>query len=157
MRRHFGLGMALALMASNAAAQTDVCIIRGTNGIDRDATDAWRRMEDRKDPQYMAAMAGVWYTESRSPQTGQVSQLYLSYKSNGIFDYQNRVCSSAGFCNDYEGHGLFAGFFLGDGRYTSMSIVSDLNRDRECTGSTGKFINDTTIEDSNGGRLAKVR
>lgn len=142
--------------ANAALAQTDVCIKRGTNGVDRDATAAWREMEERKDPQFMAAMQGVWYTETQSPQTGQASYLYLTYQANGIVDYQNRVCSNLG-CNDYAGHGLFAGFFLGNGRYTSMSIISDLNRDRECTGSTGRFLDETTIEDSNGGRLTKIR
>lgn len=146
----------LAATAAPAMAQTDVCIKRGTNGVDQKATAAWREMESRKDPQFMATMAGTWYAETQSPQTGQVSYLYLTYQSNGIVDYQNRVCNG-GYCNDYAGHGLFAGFFLGNGRYTSMSIISDLNRDRECTGSTGRFLNDTTIEDSNGGRLSKVQ
>lgn len=149
------LPMVLAL-SGTAVAQTDICIKRGTNGMDKDATAAWREMEARKDPRFMEAMAGVWSSEVRSPQTGQVSYLFLSYQENGIVDYQNRVCSATG-CNDYAGHGLYAGFFLGNGRYTAMSILSDLNRDRECTGSTGRFVNDRTIEDSSGNRLTRVR
>ncbi|MFZ1679603.1 MAG: hypothetical protein WAT70_01180 [Rhizobiaceae bacterium] len=157
MRRIAILSLPVLLaLAGAAGAQTDICIKRGTNGMDRDATAAWREMDDRKDPEFMQAMAGVWYSETTSPQTGQVSQLYLSYRQDGIFDYQNRVCSATG-CNDYAGHGLFAGFFLGNGRYTSMSILSDLNRDRECTGSTGRFVDERTIEDSGGGRMTRVR
>ena len=146
---------ALVAAVDPAFAQSETCMRRG--GVDQNATAKWREMQRRADPQFMTAMEGVWYSETSSPQTGQVSHLYLTYQSNGILDYQNRVCSSAGYCSDYAGHGLFAGFFLGGGDFTMMSIISDLNRDRECAGNTGRLVDDQTIEDSSGGVMRKVR
>lgn len=152
---HLGAVLLIA-GATPAFGQTDVCIIRGTNGIDENATQRWRDMEARADPAFMKAIAGVWYAEIASPATGQVDYRYHSFQDNGLFDYQDRVCSATG-CNDYAGHGLFAGFFTAGRDFTLMLIVSDLNRDRECAGGSGRLTGTDRMVDGTGTTWRRVR
>src|SRR5262245_52810551 len=117
--------LAASLAAGPAAADEAFCKRQGQ--FDQQATQTLQQMLERTDPQLTQFLAGTWYFETRSPSTGQASYMYCNFGPDTLFAYQNRVCSGTG-CNDYRGAGLFAGIPIGNGQYTMMLSVSDLNR-----------------------------
>jgi hypothetical protein len=141
------------LAASSAAADESYCKRQGQ--FDQQATDTLQQMLERTDPQLKQFLAGTWYFEAHSPSTGQASYMYYNFGPDTLFAYQNRVCSGTG-CNDYEGAGLFSGIPIGNGQYTMMLSVSDLNRDHECSG-FALTISGNTVRDSNGQAWTRVR
>lgn len=142
---------ALLLSAASfpSMAQQQVCIRPGTNQIDQQATQTFQQMMASADQQTMQAISGVWYSETQSPSTGQVDYQYNSYEPNGLFQYSSRVCSRIQ-CSDFAGHGMYAAVSQGSGQFTVMLMVSDMSRDRQCTGWTGRFVDQQTIQTANG-------
>jgi len=156
MRASF-LGMVFfALGVAPAAAQQDVCVRQGTGQIDQQATARWREMVNSADPRIMQALSGVWYSETRAP-TGQVAYTYFTYEPNGLYQYSQRVCGGMNMCSDFAGHGLFAARSAGGNGFMGMVVVSDLQRDRLCTGLNGRFIDAQTFQSADGAYARKVR
>lgn len=150
-----GLLVGFALASTASSAQQPVCKRQGQ--IDQAATKALQDMLQRADPKLKQTLAGTWYFETRSPSTNQVSYMYFTFGPDTLFAYKNRVCGGlTGGCNDYEGIGLFAGIPTGNGVYTTMSTVSDLNRDSECSGGTLR-VSGSTVRDGAGQVWRKVR
>ena len=146
-------GMAIS---SPAAAQNAVCLNQQSGQIDPAATQALNDMAARRDPQLVQAMAGTWYSETNSPATGQISRLYVSYGQGGQLQYQNQVCDSTGACSGYQGNGLWAAIFLGNGSFSGIQMISDQSRNQECTGFSGRFLNAQTIQSGAGGISRRV-
>jgi hypothetical protein len=145
--------LVVCLAAGSAAADESYCKRRGQ--FDQGATDTLQQMLERTDPQLKQFLAGTWYFEANSASTGQASYMYYLFGPDTLFAYQNRVCSGTG-CNDYDGAGMFAGIPIGNGQYTMMLSVSDLNRDHECSG-FALTISGNTVRDSNGQVWTRVR
>lgn len=156
MRTSFLSTVVLALGVLPAAAQQDVCVRQGTGQIDQQATARWREMANAADPRVMQALSGVWYSETRAP-TGQVAYTYFTYEPNGLYQYSQRVCGGMNMCSDFAGHGLFAARSAGGNGFVGMTIVSDLQRDRLCTGLNGRFIDAQTFQSADGAYARKVR
>ena len=66
-----------------ALSQTVFCLDRQSGQVDQAASQAFADMQSRMDPQLAQAIAGTWYSETNSPQTGQISRLQISYQANG--------------------------------------------------------------------------
>jgi hypothetical protein len=149
--------MVWALAASLAAgpASADEAFCKRQGQFDQQATQTLQQMLERTDPQLVQFLAGTWYFEARSPSTNQVSYMYYQFGPDTLFAYQNRVCSGTG-CNDYQGAGLFAGIPIGNGQYTMLLSISDLNRDHECSGFALQ-ISGNTVRDSSGQAWSRVR
>lgn len=157
------LGLQLAstavalLCGTSAFAQAEVCVDPNTHQVDGGATQTWQAMTQRSDASVMAQLAGTWYIETQNSYTGQVDHQYQQYSPDGFFNYQDRVCDGSGACNDYAGQGNYAVIGLPDGSLQLMTIVSDLNRDRQCTGTAARFMDADTVQFSTGGMLRRVR
>ena len=124
---HKALPTALAtllVLATPALAQNDVCMDNYGN-VDQNATAGWQNFQAGANPQLMQQLAGTWYTEIPSPQTGQVAYRYQTLEPNGLFTTQTRVCDSTGACSDYPGHGFWAAQGGQGGALTTMTIFSD--------------------------------
>jgi hypothetical protein len=146
------------VLATPVLAQAEVCVDPNTGAVDGAATRTWQQMSERSDPELMRQMAGTWYIEIPNPYNSQVDQEYLRYSSDGFFDYRSHVCDTAtGGCNDYSGQGNYAVIGLPDGSLQFMSIVSDLNRDRQCSGSSARFVDTNSLRFSTGGIMRRVR
>lgn len=150
-------GLALALSPLPALAANDVCIDPRTGQVDMQATAGWQQFQAGANPQAMQALTGVWYAEIPNPATGQVDFRYHIFEPNGLFQYQSRVCSRDGLCSDFQGHGFWASQMAQDGTVATMSIISDLSRSNVCGIGYARFVNQTTLADSNGIRWTKVR
>ncbi len=151
MRIPLALALA-ALAATPALAQQDYCNRRSGNQVvvDEEATRTFRQMVAQQDSQVVAAMAGVWYAEIAAPQLGMISYQYRQYDANGLFQYQDQTCTQGSpLCSRNQGTGFFTAITVGDTIQTFM-IVSDLQRDHECTGSTMRFIDPNTMQDGSG-------
>lgn len=152
------IGLASILAGTAVAAAQTVCMTPGTNGVDQNATDTFQQMTSRTTPEIVQALAGVWYAEIRSPSTNQIDYHYNYFEPNGLFQYQSRVCGGmTGGCNDYQGQGAWAAIPTGDGSLTMMFSVSDLNRNNQCAGSVGRFVDAMTMQDSNGTMWRRVQ
>ena len=138
-----------------AMAASETCMRRGN--VDQQATAAWKEMVRQAQPEFMKGIAGVWHAEIHAPMTGQTDSQYQIFQADGQWEYRSQVCANATFCSDFSGHGLFAGRMLDDSQYTLMLMVSDLNRDRQCSGGTGRVIDSKTLQDSMGTVWRKVR
>lgn len=114
-------------------------------------------MQSRTSSQLAQAMAATWYSETRSPQTGQVSRLYLSYGANGALSYQNQVCDTSGACNNYQGSGTWAATSMGGSAFSGIQMISDQGRNQECTGFSGQFLDQNTIQSGAGGMMRRVQ
>ncbi len=156
MRTILAIAAVVLLGAAPVAAQAVVCVNPKTQQVDRQATEVWQTMAERSDPKLMRQIAGTWYTVSAVPP--QVSYQYQRYSADGFFDYQNRVCdTSTTLCSDYAGQGNYAVIGLTDGSMQFMTIVSDLVRDRECTGFALRLLNENTMQSATGGIMQRVR
>ncbi len=151
------LAVVICAVASPGLAQTVFCLDRQSGQVDQAASQAFADMQDRMDPQLAQAMSGTWYSETSSPQTGQVSRLQISYGANGNLTYQNQVCDSSGACNNYQGQGAWAAMQTGNGAFTGISMISDQGRNQECTGFSGQFLDQNTIQSGAGGILRRVQ
>lgn len=149
----FVIGIAVS---SPAAAQNGVCLSQQSGQIDAAATQALTDMAARRDPQLAQAMAGTWYSETPAAATGQISRLYVSYGADGQLQYQNQVCDQSGACNQYQGSGLWAAISLGNGTFSGIQMISDQGRNQECTGFTGRFLDQQTIQSGAGGISRRV-
>ena len=149
----FICGMAAA---SPAAAQNAMCLSQQSGQVDAAATQALTDMASRRDPQLAQAMAGTWYSETSSPDTGQISRLYVSYGADGQMQYQNQVCDQSGACNQYQGSGLWAAIPMGNGSFSGIQMISDQGRNQECTGFSGRFLDQQTIQSGAGGISRRV-
>ncbi len=158
MRSRATVALLAMLMASPAFAQNEVCLDQRTGQVDQQATQTWQQMVRSSDRQLMQAMSGTWYAEIRAPQTNQVDYQYRTFQSDGQFQYQSRICGGmTNLCSDFSGFGLYAAIPLGGGQYQVMLMVSDLSRNRLCSGGAGRFIDQTTIQDSTGQYWRRVR
>lgn len=134
-----------------AAAQNDVCVNPSTRQVDAAATETFRQMAQASSRDVMQTIAGTWYAEIPSPSTNQIQYQYQQFDADGLFQYQDRVCGGLiNTCSDYAGHGLYAVIQLGDGSLQFLTIVSDLNRDRQCIGSTRTLLDSATMRDAGG-------
>jgi hypothetical protein len=143
------------MLSAPASAQGAYCLTQGQ--VNAQATQAFADMSQRTDPQLVQAMAGTWYSESPSPQTGQVSRLYVTYGADGSLSYQNQVCDSYGACSTYEGVGAWAAMQTGGGGFTGIQMITDQSRNQECTGFAGRFVDQNTIQSDTGGYSQRVR
>jgi hypothetical protein len=150
-------GLILAAAASlaqvvPAVAQNDFCYVPGRSGtVDQNATDTWKDMLTRQDPQVMQALSGVWYGEIAAPQLNMTSYQYRQYDPNGLFQYQDQTCTNgSSMCSQNQGNGFYTGTPAADGSILMFTIVSDLNRDHECAGGYARFIDNMTMQDGGG-------
>ncbi len=157
MKRIFLTLIPVVALATPLAAQSVFCLDRQSGQIDQAASQAFADMQSRMDPQLAQAMAGTWYSETNSPQTGQISRLQISYSANGALSYQNQVCDSSGACNNYQGQGAWAAMQTGNGAFTGISMISDQGRNQECTGFSGQFLDQNTIRSGAGGIMQRVQ
>jgi len=140
-----------------ALAQTVVCLDQQSGQVDANATQTFADMQGRMDPALVQALSGAWYSETQSPATGQVSKLYITFGPDGSLGYQNRVCDQTGACSDYQGQGAWAALSLGGGQFSGMQMVSDQGRNQLCTGFSGTFIDQMTIQTGAGGVMRRVQ
>lgn len=145
------LTLVVFAMPGVAGAQTLTCLNQSTGAIDGAATQAFADMQARTDSRLAQALAGTWYSETPSPATGQISRLELSYGADGSLSYRNQVCDQMGFCPTYEGFGAWAAIDLGGGGFSGIQMISDLNRNHECTGFSGQFLDGNTVRSGTGG------
>jgi hypothetical protein len=152
------LAAALLLVEPSVAlAQAEVCVNPSTRQVDAHATQTWQQMAQRSDAEIMRQMAGTWYFEAANPYNTQVDYQYQRYTADGFFDYRDRVCDTAtGICNDYSGQGNYAVIGIGDGSIQFMTIVSDLNRDRLCSGNAARFVDANTLQFATGVQMRRV-
>ena len=146
-----------ALIALPVAAQNVFCLDQQSGQVNAQATQAFADMQDRMDPQLAQAMAGNWYSETPSPQTGQISRLQISYGAEGGLNYQNQVCDASGACNTYQGQRAWAAMSLQAGSFSGIQMISDQGRNQECTGFSGQFLDQNTIQSGAGGIMQRVR
>ena len=116
----------------------------------------FQRMLARTDPRVTQLLTGTWYSETRSPATGQISYSYQTYERNGLWGYRNRVCGGP-LCSNYEGTGLYTGFVQGDGSLNVMIAYSDQRVSNGCTASVVRLVAPGVLRDSNGGISRKIR
>jgi hypothetical protein len=142
----------LAAAATPALAQNDFCYAPGGRQIvDEQATNAWRDMLGRQDNRIIQAMTGVWYAEIPAPQLGMTSYQYRQFDANGLFQYQDKTCTNGSdFCSQNQGTGFYTATGAADGSILTFIIVSDLQRDHECSGGYARFIDDMTMQDGGG-------
>ena len=144
-------------IATASSAQNVVCLDQQSGQVDGNATQAFADMQGRMDTELAQAMAGNWYSETPAAATGQISYLYVTYGANGSFSYQNRVCDQSGACSDYQGSGAWAAMQLGGGQFSGIQMVSDQGRNQLCTGFTGRFVDQVTIQWGAGGVSRRVQ
>ena len=151
--------LAALLAAPPSLAQDDVCYLRaqGHWTLDPRATKAWLEARKYQDDDIMRTMTGVWYGEVVDPSSGAVSYQYKQYDESGGFAYQSRTCSTAGFCSDNTGTGYYTAMKNGDGSISFFMIISDLERDHECTGGYARILSPTQLQDAFGGIWQKVK
>lgn len=145
------------ILPGAATAQQVFCLDRNSGGVNAAATQAFADMQARMDGQLAQTIAGTWYGETQSPQTGQVSRLYVTYGADGSLSYQNQVCDGSGACSQYQGQGAWAGMQTGGGGYTGIQMISDQSRNQECTGFAGRFVDQNTIQSDTGGTMQRVQ
>lgn len=141
--------VALTAMAATAAPAQVRC-----GGPQSNAQ--FQRLLARPDPRVTQLMTGTWYSETRSPATGQVSYSYQSFERNGLWGYRNRVCGGP-LCSNYEGTGLYAGIVQGDGSINLLIAFSDQRVTNGCTASVVRLVAPGVLRDANGGISRKVR
>lgn len=159
LRRAAPLALLLVLaVAAEAAAQSEAyCIDPYTRSLDPRSTAALRQAMQQPDPQVMQALAGTWYVERRSP-TGQVGQQYWTFEPNGLFQYRDRTCSPAtGVCSDNQGAGMIGVQGTGNGTYSGVMMISDMNRNHQCLPTGGRFVDSGTMVGSDGTPWRRVR
>lgn len=146
-------------MVAPVLAQNDFCYVPGRSGtVDQQATDTWNDMLTRQDPQLLRQLAGVWYGEIPAPQLNMTSYQYRQYDANGQFQYQDRTCTNGtSFCSSNQGTGFYTATPASDGSMLLFMIVSDLNRDHECTGAYARFLDADTLQDAGGGIWRRVQ
>lgn len=121
----------LLLLSGPVLAQNDVCMDNNGN-VDQNATAGWQNFQARANTQLMQQLAGTWYTQIPSPQTGQIAYRYQRLEPNGLFTMQTRVCASTGYCSDYPGHGFWAAQGGQGGSVTTMTITSETQVTNYC-------------------------
>lgn len=137
--------------SGHAQAQNAVCIDPNTGQVDQQGTAAWDYIAQNTDAELANALTGTWYSEIPAPRTGQVSYQYQSYEPGFLFRYRDRVCGGMiNTCSDFEGHGFWAVMPNGDGTMTTMLIVSDLQRDRQCIGGSSRLLDANTLQSAGG-------
>lgn len=149
------LSILLFMTVEPALAQDVYCMRQGQ--FDQAATQTFADMRQRTDQQLAQALAGTWYGETNSPQTGQVSRLYVTYGADGSFSYQNQVCDQTGACGQYQGMGAWAAMQTGGGGFSGIQMVSDQSRNQECSGFAGRFVDQNTIQSDTGGYMQRVQ
>jgi hypothetical protein len=158
LRLPFMAGILTLACAGPVLAQAEACVDPNTRQVDQHATDTWLQMSQRADPGLMGQMAGTWYIEIRNQLNAQIDQQYQRFSADGFFDYHSHVCdTSTGGCNDYSGKGNYAVMAMGDGSMQFMTIVSDLNRDRQCSGSAARFVDANTLQLSTGELMKRTQ
>lgn len=151
----FAAAATLAITAP-ALAQQDYCARRIEGNppstiLDQNATDTFHAMVARQDNNAIVAMTGVWYAEIPAPQLGMTSYQYRQYSANGLFQYQDQTCTNGTqSCSQNQGTGFFTAMTAQDGSIATMMIVSDLQRDHECTGGYMRFIDQNRMQDGGG-------
>lgn len=148
--------LCLGLTLLPAAAADDYCVNPSTGQVDQRATAQFRQLDRSPDARFMRVLAGRWYSEVGSPSTGQISRLLQSFARNGLYDYANQVCTSFG-CSVYQGTGLHAVRRRTSTAFVGLIIVSDLNRNHQCVGLSGRVVNADTIALVGGGIMRRVR
>lgn len=119
--------------------------------MDQNATNTFHEMVARQDNNAIAAMSGVWYAEIPAPQLGMTSYQYRQYQGNGLFQYQDQTCTNGTqSCSQNQGTGFFTAMTAQDGSIATFLIVSDLQRDHECTGGYMRFIDQNRMQDGGG-------
>lgn len=142
------LGIAVSAYAGEAAAQQVYCMNNGQ--MDPLKTQQLSQaLQQPPNPQVAATMAGTWYTEIQSPQTGQVAYTWVTYQPNGVYDYQARVCSSM-LCSDAYATGIYVGYPLGDGGISLLINYSSTSVDHACIGAVTRPFGNGMLQDSNG-------
>jgi hypothetical protein len=119
--------------------------------LDQGATDTFHSMVARQDNNAIVAMTGVWYAEIPAPQLGMTSYQYRQYQSNGLFQYQDQTCTNGTqSCSQNQGTGFFTAMTAQDGSFATMIIVSDLQRDHECSGGYMRMLDQNHMQDGGG-------
>ena len=134
--------MCASAAPSVASAREDYCLTPGTKTIDQTATAGFRRLESQSNPAVMRALNGVWLSVQPSPATHQISYLYESFSTGGLYGYTNYVCTSQNtFCSKYEGVGVYAVRATSATDFFGVKDVSDTVRlDHACLSLGGRFL-----------------
>jgi hypothetical protein len=158
MRMRKAVFLVVFLASAGAArADNDVCVDPQTGMVNQQATEGWQQFQAAANPQAMQQLAGVWYTEIRSPSTGQIDYHYNMFEPNGLYQYTSKVCSSDGLCSDYQGQGFWAAQMDNSGTLVTMTIVSDLSRTNLCGLSYARFVGQGMLQDTNNLSWRKVQ
>jgi hypothetical protein len=107
------------------------------------------------DPVVARQIVGTWYSEIKNSQLGMVQQIYQTFLNTGVFEYQDRTCTSVS-CSQNYGHGYWAGRRQANSIYLRVQF-SDLNRTNQCTGVAVRFKNSNTMVSANGNVYHRVR
>jgi hypothetical protein len=126
------LTVASTLLIANAIA-IPAAMAQCQNPVNPNATN----------PTIRNLLVGTWYGETYNAQLGMKQQMYQTFLSTGVFEYQDRTCSSIS-CSQNYGHGYWAGMRQSNGFYIRVQF-SDLNRTNQCTGWGVRFLNSTTM------------
>jgi hypothetical protein len=142
----FGAGVAALLSSDLASAREDYCLNPGTGTLNVEATNAFRRFQAQNDPAVMRALKGTWLSTTVSAATNQISYLYESFDTNGLYGYTNYVCTLQNtFCSQYVGTGVYAVRAKSTNSFFGSKIVSDTVRlDHACLSLGGTFRNAKT-------------
>ncbi|MBV1704977.1 MAG: hypothetical protein KGQ28_09240, partial [Hyphomicrobiales bacterium] len=115
---------------------------------DIQGSTTWARLGVANDPGALQALAGTWYTEIRSPNTGAIQYLYQTYEANGLYQYRDRTCGT-GYgmttCSNNQGTGELRAVRQGDGSIFFMVRWSDLSRSSACTSYQVRFSDPGTM------------
>jgi phage-related protein len=153
----------LIVAASPVAAQNlpgrmnDACVNQVNGAYDAIASADWQARFARSDQNAIRQMAGVWYSETPSPQTGQIAYQWQSFQPNQIWDYRTRTCGYTGLCSEAYGTGMFASETQADGSLFVTTNFSDNNRRNACSGGYLRFIDQNTIMTSGGATLRRAQ
>ena len=157
MRIHRVAALALTLAATPALAQenlpgrmNDACINQVNGAYDAVASADWQARFARSDQNALSQIAGAWYSETPSPQTGQIAYQYQSFQPNQIWDYKMRTCGSTGMCSDSYGTGMYAAETQPDGSIFVTTNFSDNNRRNACSGGYVRLIDHNTLQTPGG-------
>lgn len=150
--------VALAQVPVPANSTMGVCQDNVRGGYDTAATASWQQEQRLAQPDAMKAVAGKWYQEIPSPQTGQVAYVTVTYSPLGVVDFFTRTCGTMmGYtsCSDDVGHGQYAARKQADGSYLVMRNLSSSTRTNAC-GAVAVRVEGNTMIAADGSRATRI-
>ena len=147
MKSRILLAAAIATLSGGPTVSADpaagqVCLT-AQGAVEPTATQGWQQALANSDPRAVQFMTGRWYNETRNTYTGQISKMVYTYEATQGLTYDNEVCDGNGQgCHRYQGYGMYAVQWQGEGALLLFTNISDMSRNSFCSMGTLRFMDE---------------